>query len=290
MKDLDEWAKALERLKAEAPKAESGPLPPAAPDSWSWSHVAIDESGASLQASRAAPFDRGCADCFEYGGLVPVPGEPNTLTDCRKCRDLVRRVDMINRAGLPAKFFGRRFDWSLVSVDGGENPEGALTGWVDHVARWRNGTGAAPPSLAFFGATGRGKSHCAFVLAQRAIDCGVSVRWIHWSHLKTRIMSKREPQDHVFFGHFPKRGGVIFVDEFGVGSPNDWACEIACAFLESLPPNCVIVATSNAIPFDDSANGLVTAVGDRAASRLSGLCGQGDTYLIFSGVDHRRKR
>lgn len=272
--------------RGDNPVEENAPPPP--PDSWTWDHVNVDASGETIRATIAPPFDRGCLNCYRrhdgHKGYVAV--FDNTVRECPDCRVIRRRCLYVNRSRLPSKFHGRRYDWNLIEVDGQRNPSADLFAWAKSAAvALRDGDASNVPSVALLGGTGRGKSHAAFVLAQRVIDLGVQVRWCNWSAVLGSVMDKEKSESQAFGEIYG--AGFIVVDDIGVKSYNAWARDITCSFLERLPSDVVAVFTSNGTP-DDGPAGLDSMIGARAASRLFGVCGRGSTVFCMGNDDYRK--
>lgn len=299
---VDAIEKRLKQIQKE--RESSGDLitlkePPLPPSEWSWEHIDVEARDGVIAASVGSMYSGGCRNCYRYWdrgrGYVEVyidgeHGQSRAFSECPQCRTLRKRVNSITAARLPSKFEGKRFEWKDVSVSGasGDSVRQAFDSWVESVSEWVGECeGSEPPSIALLGPTGRGKSHAAFMIAKFAIREGVSVRWVEWSSMLNEIMSKQKTQRAAFDDALIDPG-VVIVDDIGVGNHSGWARDIACSFLEQIPRKTVCVFTSNGIPDDDGPNGLDAMIGDRASSRLSGVCGRGSAFFVFSGNDWRK--
>ena len=267
------------------------PPPPPAPDTWGFMHMRIDACGEVLQAIPRPPYDRGCAECYQFGGyiqrrMVSNGIEYEGMQKCPFCAELTKRIGIINRAKLPAKFEAETHDWGKVKLAGYKDPENIFTTWLEKLVEdGRN------VSLAFVGGTGRGKSFTAYSLAKKAIDAEVPARWLHWpgflESIKNTYGKNGVRPDEVWECNLPT-SGVLVVDDLGAGVVTQWSRQIAWTLFERKPPGVTLIITSNGKPNTAGPIGLDEMIGERAASRMAGACGQGRSIFEFSGGDKRR--
>jgi DNA replication protein DnaC len=287
----------LKRRQAEraGDPADVPQVPPKAPAEWAWRHMQIVGGEQYVQATRCEPYERGCAACHRLGGYIEVSTDGyRTITDCPDCRLLIQRIKLINAARLPAKFHQRQYDWRQVRIDQERSPKAAMMAWVQDIAdSYQQGHEQDVPSLCFAGPTGVGKSHAAYELAKAALANDVPVRWLNWITLLDQLRASfRDKAEHTaretWASVLRNPKGVLIIDDLGAGSVTAYSRGVACDLFERVPPHVRLIVTTNGVPNSDGEHSLDNMVGSRAASRLHGVCGRGDTMLHFHGKDWRK--
>ena len=294
-----ECEKTLQLLQLKRQRGDMVPAeapPPPAPAEWLWRHISITGGEQYVQATRCAPYERGCAACHRLGGYVEVTAEGGyrTIAECPDCALLIRRIKLINAARLPAKFHQRQYDWRQVRIDQERSPKSAMLSWVQDLAdSYQQGHEQDVPSLCFAGSTGVGKSHAAYELAKAALAADVPVRWINWLPLLDQLRgSFRDKAEHTarqtWASVLSKPEGLLVIDDLGAGSATAYSRGVACDLFERVPPHVRLIVTTNGVPNSDGEHSLDNMIGSRAASRLFGVCGRGETLLHFHGKDWRK--
>tara|TARA_B100000989_G_scaffold100180_1_gene73167 strand:+ start:4224 stop:5120 length:897 start_codon:yes stop_codon:yes gene_type:complete len=266
-KGLGDWAK--QTNPGEAPKI------------WTAQDLIVDTSAATIKANKAQKWMYGCVDCYQSGGWISGVGRD--AYPCPKCDGLNGLIDRVNRSRLPSKFYGKKYDRSRQNL-AGEGSADLLTDWGRGVFGREDVSGAA-----FVGAPGRGKSHLAYTIGQWVLfQGGRRVRWVNWpKHLegiKASYGDRRTRSAECWDG-LPTKGLVI-VDDFGAAQATEWAKTQSWALFEECPQAVTLLITTNLNPSESGAGGMADALGERAASRLFGVCGS--AIFVFGGEDKRR--
>ncbi|MEU2868665.1 ATP-binding protein [Streptomyces olivoreticuli] len=163
-----------------------------------------------------------------------------------------------------------------------------VTAWVHAIA----GTAKAPnlrarrqvthgPSLLLVGRTGRGKTHQAFGAIRSLLGAGIDARW----HATTAAdlyaeMRPRQGADPEWMLRRIIRTPVLILDDLGAAKSSEWTEELTYRLINQRSIHQLPTLVTSNLPIRD----LRAQIGDRVASRLTGMCEQ----VVFTGPDRRR--
>ncbi|MFI9201652.1 ATP-binding protein [Streptomyces sp. NPDC053048] len=163
-----------------------------------------------------------------------------------------------------------------------------VAAWVHTIA----GTAEAPnvsarrqvthgPSLLLVGRTGRGKTHAAYGAIRSLLGAGIDVRW----HATTAAdlyaeMRPRQGADPEWMLRRIIRIPVLLLDDLGAAKSSEWTEELTYRLINQRSIHQLPTLITSNLPTSD----LRAQIGDRVASRLTGMCEQ----VVFTGSDRRR--
>jgi len=251
---------------------------------------------AELEARPACPLCAGSGRArVEADGVI-------TMGRCR-CQRLPDRIQIFNRAGLPARFseatfvsFAQESDGSLKDLDpSGIRALGECSQWVENFDPAAENRG-----LVLHGPVGRGKTHLMVALLRELIfSHGAEVRFVEFSRLLSMLKEGYSSgrSDAGILGELAAVP-VLAIDELGKGRLSEWELAVIDEVISRRynAMGCTI-ATTNYAPGEatgfESAN-LSTAKGpsqrltDRVGERVySRLCQVVD-FIEVTGKDHRQ--
>ncbi|MFH1466836.1 MAG: ATP-binding protein [Pseudomonadota bacterium] len=222
----------------------------------------------------------------EHGGRVRVGR-------CR-CRMLPDRIELFNRANIPARHAGSSF----LSFRTEENPdaEGLRANCLEWVREYR--PREENKGLILFGDVGRGKTHLLVaMLRELTLERGVEARFVEFSHLLSQLKEGYDLGTGEATTLTPLiRVPLLAIDELGKGRGTEWELGIIDQVVSHRYNTLgTILATTNYRP--TSATGravpnnaepgnpptLGDRVGDRVLSRLREMC----LVSRVSGDDYR---
>lgn len=138
------------------------------------------------------------------------------------------------------------------------------------------------PSLLLVGRTGRGKTHAAFGAIRALLGAGIDVRW----HATTAAdlyaeMRPRQGVDPEWMLRRIIRTPVLILDDLGAAKSSEWTEELTYRLINQRSIHQLPTLVTSNLPIRD----LRAQIGDRVASRLTGMCEQ----VVFTGPDRRRQ-
>ncbi|MFF4534290.1 ATP-binding protein [Streptomyces sp. NPDC001407] len=138
------------------------------------------------------------------------------------------------------------------------------------------------PSLLLVGRTGRGKTHAAFGAIRSLLGAGIDVRW----HATTAAdlyaeMRPRQGADPEWMLRRIIRVPVLILDDLGAAKSSEWTEELTYRLINQRSIHQLPTLVTSNLPIRD----LRAQIGDRVASRLTGMCEQ----VVFTGPDRRRQ-
>jgi DNA replication protein DnaC len=276
------------------------PVPDAAHPAWSESAYSIQARAeiawAEIDLRPDCPLCQGSGRArLDTDGVI-------TMGRCR-CQKLPDRIQIFNRAGLPARFaeatfvsFAQEPDGSLKDLDpSGIMALGTCSQWVEGFQPEVENRG-----LVLHGPVGRGKTHLMIALLRDLIfRHGVEVRFIEFSRLLSMLKEgySSGKSDAGVLGEIATVP-VLAIDELGKGRLTEWELAVIDEVISRRynAMGCTI-ATTNYGPGEptgfESANlstakrpsqRLADRVGDRVYSRLCEVV----DFIEVSGKDHRK--
>ncbi|WP_433549166.1 ATP-binding protein [Streptomyces sp. CA-294286] len=149
------------------------------------------------------------------------------------------------------------------------------------------------PSLLLWGPTGTGKTHQAYgaIRALTAAGCGVHWRSAFMSDLFAEMRPRPGIDPEWMLRHY-MRAPLLLLDDLGAPKPSEWNEELTVRLLNHRAENRLpTIVTTNLPPvrtpeLDPRQEVLRDRIGDRALSRLSGMCVQAQ----LNGPDRRYLR
>jgi DNA replication protein DnaC len=223
-----------------------------------------------------------CVHCAGSGQRRVQVGDRVRVGRCR-CQMLPDRVELFNRAGIPARHFGSSF----VSFQPDLNP--GVSGGYRVCQGWAQGyrPGQENRGLIIFGGVGQGKTHLLVSMLRVLImDHGVEARFVEFSHLLSQLKEGYDAGTGEATTLMPLvRVPVLAIDELGKGRGSEWELGIIDQ-LVSHRYNALgtILASTNYEPKPatglgqpnlsqaERAQTLGDRVGDRVLSRLREMC------------------
>jgi DNA replication protein DnaC len=215
---------------------------------------------------------------------------------CR-CQQLPDRIELFNRAGIPARHAASSFSsFNPRRNTGTANAYRGCQSWCQNYNEAVENRG-----LVLVGEVGRGKTHLLVATLRRLIlDYGVEARFVEFSHLLSQLKEGYDAGTGEATTLMPLvRVPVLAIDELGKGRGSDWELGIIDQ-LVSHRYNALgtILATTN-YPFQGP-SGLVATnmaqpekrqtlgdrIGDRVFSRIAEVC----DHMPVGGDDFRRKQ
>jgi len=220
---------------------------------------------------------------------------------CR-CMRLPDRIQLFNRAGLPARFadatfvsFAQQPDGSLKPLDPtGIRALGTCSQFVDNFDPTIQNNG-----IVLHGPVGRGKTHLMVALLRELVfQHGIEVRFIEFSRLLGLLKEGYSAgrSDAPFLTELAEIP-VLAIDELGKGRLTDWELAVIDEVV-SRRYNAVgcTLATTNYAPGEASgietvnlstASGPVQRLADRVGDRVYSRLVQMVDFVEVSGLDHR---
>lgn len=232
--------------------------------------VVLVPVGQVLKARRCAHCDRTCALCdgvgytFSRDELGYEQAKPCT------CQSTERRIDLLNRAQLPARYS----DASFPSFRAGHSPslKAAQSLAFRFVKEYREGD----RGLLFWGPPGSGKTHLIVaMLRYLSVNRGVAVRYIEFVHLLSQLKArfndpaaKGDPLEDLV------RIPVLAIDELGKNRGTDWEMGVLDELISKrYNANRTTLCATNLSPLQaEGRDSLPERVGERIASRLNEMC------------------
>lgn len=138
--------------------------------------------------------------------------------------------------------------------------------------------------LFIYGTPGVGKTHLATAIAHAAIDNGRTGKVFSIPSLMRQLRGHRTPDDEDKAIADISRLDVLVLDDLGVGKPTEFMFQILQEILDQRD-NAMrhgLIVTSNL-----DLNTIAEKLGDKIASRLSGMCNK---IIKADGEDQRLKR
>ncbi|MBN1335668.1 MAG: ATP-binding protein [Deltaproteobacteria bacterium] len=234
-----------------------------------------------------------CPLCDGTGFRV-VEGREGAVARRCTCRVLPDRIDLFNRAGIPARHATSTFE----SFDVRRNPgaRGAFSASRTWLKGWRQGE--ENRGLILTGPVGRGKTHllCG-ILRSLVFDHGVEVRFVEFTHLLSALKAGFDEGIGEAVTLQPLvRVPVLAIDELGKGRATEWELAIVDS-LVSRRYNALatVLATTNFravgptgcveanLADPEKAPSLGDRVGERVFSRLKEMC----QFVPVGGEDYR---
>lgn len=276
------------------------PVPEADHPAWSETAYTIEARGETAWAEIDLRPD--CPLCSGSGRARVEAAGVITMGRCR-CQKLPDRIQIFNRAGLPARFveatfvsFAQEPSGQLKDLDpSGIMALGGCSQWVDSFQPEVENRG-----IVLHGPVGRGKTHLLVALLRELIfRHGVEVRFIEFSRLLSMLKQgySSGKSDAGVLGELATVP-VLAIDELGKGRLSDWELAVIDEVISRRynAMGCTL-ATTNYAPGEatgfESANlstakgpsqKLVDRVGERVYSRLCQVV----DFIEVSGKDHRR--
>jgi len=277
------------------------PVPDADHPAWSDSAYTIEARGevawAEIDLRPDCPLCQGAGRTrVEADGVI-------TMGRCR-CQRLPDRIQLFNRARLPARFADATFV-SFAQEPSGQLKDLAPSGIMalGECSQWVEGFGPEIENrgIVLHGPVGRGKTHLMVALLRELIfGHGVEVRFIEFSRLLSMLKEGYSSgrSDAGILGELAQVP-VLAIDELGKGRLTEWELavidEVICRRYNAM--GCTI-STTNYAPGDptgfESANlstakgpsqNLVDRVGERVYSRLCQVV----DFIEVAGKDHRKQ-
>ncbi|MCB9764811.1 MAG: ATP-binding protein [Alphaproteobacteria bacterium] len=263
--------------------SENPPLP-FGPDDYT-----IQAEGLVAQATLAARPP--CALCHGTGLRVVVVDGVERAGRCR-CQMLPDRVELFNRAGLPARHAGSSFTTFQRRLAGVMPGFQGAYAWVDGYTR-----GQLNKGLVLYGEVGRGKTHLLVSVVRELIfRHGVPTRFVEFTHLLSDLKEgyERGRSESALLSPLVQVE-VLAIDELGKGRNTDWELAVLDELI-SRRYNAMrtTLATTNYAPGRSTGvreqnlsmptpQTLADRVGDRVYSRLREMC----VFVPVAGEDFR---
>lgn len=147
-----------------------------------------------------------------------------------------------------------------------------VVSWAGHYRRDPDSC----PSLLILGRTGVGKTHQAYGAIRAAVATVRAVDW--YATTAADMYADLRPSGGVDFAKVAN-SPLLLVDDLGAAKNSDWVEEITYRLINSRYQECrPTIFTSNIPPTQ-----LTSALGDRVASRLQGMC----RFVVLQGQDRR---
>ncbi|MCB9743599.1 MAG: ATP-binding protein [Alphaproteobacteria bacterium] len=172
----------------------------------------------SLARARLAGERPPCPYCEGSGLRVVVRDGEEVAGRCR-CRLLPDRIELFNKAGLPARHLGSTFASFNRDLPGVALGHDAVMGWTEGYK-----PGEVNKGLVLFGEVGRGKTHLLVAALRRLIfRFGVPCRFVEFSHLLADLKEgfDRGKPEAALLGPL-SQVEVLAIDELGKGRRSDW--------------------------------------------------------------------
>ena len=276
------------------------PLPDADHPAWSETAYSLEARGETIHAEIDLRPD--CPLCQGSGRARIERDGVITMGRCR-CQKLPDRIQLFNRAGLPARFVEATFV-SFAQEPNGQlkdlDPSGIMA--LGTCSQWVEGFDpqAENRGLVLHGPVGRGKTHLMVALLRELIfRHGVEVRFIEFSRLLSMLKEgySSGKSDAGLLGELATVP-VLAIDELGKGRLSEWELAVIDEVISRRynAMGCTI-ATTNYAPGEptgfESTNlstakgpsqNLVDRVGERVYSRLCQVV----DFIEVTGKDHRK--
>ncbi len=235
-----------------------------------------------------------CTHCGGTGHRQVKVGERVRVGRCG-CQKLPDRVELFNRANIPARHANSTFASFMPDKNPGVQMGYRLCqGWVGDYQPGQENRG-----LILYGGVGRGKTHLLVAMLRVLImDHGVEARFVEFSHLLSLLKEGYDAGTGEATTLMPLvRVPVLAIDELGKGRGSDWELGIidqlvshrynalgtVLASTNYEPNPATGVATGN-LAKPEQAQSLGDRVGDRVLSRLKEMC----AFLRLRGDDFRQ--
>jgi DNA replication protein DnaC len=213
---------------------------------------------------------------------------------CR-CRILPDRVDIFNRAGIPARHAASSFG----SFQPDRNPGVRMSYRMCHDWTRDYHPGEENRGLILYGDVGRGKTHLLVAMLRVLImDHGVQARFVEFSHLLSQLKEGYDAGTGEATTLMPLvRVPVLAIDELGKGRGSEWELGIIDQLVShrynalgtilastNYEPNPATGLAQGNLTQPEHAQSLGDRVGDRVLSRLKEMC----AFLRLRGDDFRQ--
>ncbi|MCB9746268.1 MAG: ATP-binding protein [Alphaproteobacteria bacterium] len=179
--------------------------------------IELFAEGSFARARRAADAPP-CPLCKDTGLRVIERDGVEVAGRCR-CQLLPDRLELFNKAGLPARHLGSTFGSFNRDLPGVALGHDAVRGWTDSYQLGQENKG-----LVLFGEVGRGKTHLMVAALRRLIfRYGVPCRFVEFSHLLADLKEgfDRGKPEATLLGPLSEVE-VLAIDELGKGRRSDW--------------------------------------------------------------------
>ena len=211
--------------------------------------------GATMRELRLPPGVVPCKD--------PIP-EGETLQD--KADRLAKQGGHI--AGWYLNHRPQRYaNATLLDLDGEQDPNGQVKGWLD----------SGVPTLLLTGSVGTGKTHAAYAVTNEACAKGLLTVAV----TVPDFLAVLRPGGDSNLAARARAAELLFLDDLGAEKPSDWTGEQLSALIDArVREERRQIVTTNSTYAD-----LSDRLGPRTMSRLTG----GATVVKFTGEDRRRR-
>lgn len=241
--------------------------------------------------ARVRPDLPPCSRCDGSGRATQIIDGVVTVGRCR-CRMLHDRVELFNRASIPARHGSSTLRSFKRKSPDQERAYDAVKSWLRAYKPGQHNRG-----LLLFGEVGRGKTHLLVAaLRELILRHGVQARFVEFTHLLSELREGYDQgrSEEALIGSLVQVEALA-IDDLGQGRRTDWEISI----LDSLITRRynlmrTLIATSNYAPGPSDGLSeqnlasprklkLVDRVGERSYSRLNELC----SFVPVTGEDYR---
>ena len=224
-----------------------------------------------------------CPECNGTGLIIDASTLPRKAAVC-SCRHLNRRVELFNRAGLPARMHSKTLD-----LFEERSPAQART--KTFIRRFTEDYAPGNRGFLLWGKPGTGKTHLVCSMSRHfLLEMGWSVKFIDFfqllSDLKSGFSDGRSEAELISPLVAPD---VLIIDELGKGRATEWEISILDQLVSRrYNAGKTVIATTNYDPMkatgEDRMPGLLSRIDERIYPRLCELC----EFIEIQGDDYRR--
>lgn len=172
-----------------------------------------------------------CPRCDNEGYLFRRDDQGYSyVEDCPACTGLKKRIELFNRARLPARYHNKGFlDFRTYFDQGRTRPRGNLVQIHSRLYQYALNFMPGDRGLLMVGKVGTGKTHLlAALLRQLTLKAGIQCRFVEFTHLLSELREAYENKDNTSdllnaLSSVP----VLAIDELGKGRRrNDWQLSV----------------------------------------------------------------